>query len=86
MAATMNPPCPFCGATKTGDRKITIVVSGLAIVIISIISLSLLLPVVSLLFGIGMVVFGNMIPVNRRYKCKSCKNKFGEEEEEESVE
>lgn len=80
MAETFNPPCPHCGTDKVSDRKIFFVVSGLAIVIISIVSLSLLVPAISLLFGIGVVVFGNMIPDTRRYKCKTCKEKFGEEE------
>lgn len=85
MAETFNPPCPHCGTAKVSDRKIFFVVSGLAIVIISIVSLSLLLPIVTLLLGIGIVISGNMIPESRRYKCKGCKEKFGESEDGEEV-
>ncbi len=83
MAESFNPPCPHCGAAKVSDRKIFFVVSGLGIVIVSIVSLSLLLPIVTLLMGIGIVISGNMISENNRYKCKSCKETFGEPQDSE---
>lgn len=85
MAELSNPPCPECGESTSSDRKIVIMVSGIAIIVLSVVTLQFFLPALSLMLGIGMVFYGRKIPETRRYKCKSCSHKFGEELEAEAA-
>lgn len=79
MAELSNPPCPDCGEATSSDRKIVFKVGGIAIIALSVVTLQFFLPALSLILGIGMVFYGRKIPETRRYKCKSCGHKFGEE-------
>lgn len=84
MAETFQINCPSCQSTNTQDRKLVYGWGGVAIAVVSILSITILIPIIFLFVGLGASLYGFLLSDEKRYKCKNCHELFGEPQANEN--